>query len=138
MIITSKELLLRILGIIDYQGDAEKFVQEFSNNVYADALLNIVDTLEDNKREEIFDAIEMHYTQPHDLHGLLTKYFSKAELDKELQKASMSHIDGLLLDLHDQMNDQQRTQISELLDKVFEKEQHTVMTPTGIEPMLPD
>ena len=118
---TYKEFLTQVLDIINYPDNKNEYIKEFEERVQLETVLNLVESLSDEKRDEIFDTFVEEKDALSKTEGILLEYFTKEQTETEFHKTLLSNIDQLLIELRSSLTDNQKDKISALLEKVLEK-----------------
>lgn len=103
---TYKDALSDLLEIINYQGDREKFVDEFLNLNQKEALVNLIEKLPEETKMELENSSDPL---------LLEKYISKEEIAEEYTKVSAKALAKFIEAVSSTLNDTQKDKISNLL-----------------------
>ncbi|MBI4084827.1 MAG: hypothetical protein HY431_02875 [Candidatus Levybacteria bacterium] len=92
MINTPRDLLLKILEVIDYSDDKEAFISEFIKNVRLQSLLDLISTLPTDKQEEIKTKLTTNVNDADKVASTLGAYFTPSQMQDALETASKDAI----------------------------------------------
>lgn len=107
-----KAILLRILDIIGYSEDKEKFATDFLQNVSLQALLDLFNTLPQDKKDQIQQQIASAGNNPQALRDILKSYFTESQIEDAIQSASKNAVTEYMKSIDSTLSDTQRTSIA--------------------------
>lgn len=107
-----KTILLGILDIIGYSEDKEKFAAEFLQNVSAQALLDLFNTLPQDKKDQIQGQLTSVGGNPQELEQVLKTYFTQAQIQDALQNASKNAVTEYMKAIDSTLSETQKTNIA--------------------------
>lgn len=112
----TQRILYKILAIIEYDKDKDKFVEEFETLIKVDALLNVVDTLPDNiKRKTEFNKEDYEN---------LKRQVPQEEFSREVEKITEKELKKYIAFISPDLTEEQREQIEQLLRQQQSKRPH--------------
>ena len=106
-----KTILLRILDIIGYSEDKDKFATEFLQNVSLQALLDLFNTLPQDKKDQIQQQIASAGNNSQAVRDLLKSYFTESQIEDRLQNASKNAVTEYMKAIDSTLSETQRTNI---------------------------
>ena len=106
-----KAILLRILEIIGYSEDKEKFATEFLQNVSSQALLDLFNTLPDDRKGQLQEQIKSAESSPQVLEETLRSHFTQSQIQDALRNASKNAIVEYIKTIDPTLSETQRTNI---------------------------
>lgn len=112
-----KLILLNLLEAIDYADDKEAFVAEFMHLISTQALVNLLQTLPEDKQQEADKKIASADGQEN-FNKAVSEYFTDEQVAKAVDEASQKAILEWLRSLHNTLNDEQRKKLVELSNEL--------------------
>ena len=103
--------MLRILDIIGYSEDKEKFTTEFLQNISLQALLDLFNTLPLDKKDQIQQQIASAGNNPQAARDLLKNYFTESQIEDGIQNASKNAVTEYMKAIDPTLSETQRTSI---------------------------
>ena len=107
-----KVILLRILDIIGYSKDKEKFATEFLQNVSLQALLDLLNTLPQDKKDQLQQQIASVGNNPQTVSELLKSHFTQSQIEQGIQNASKNAVTEYMKAIDPTLSETQRTNIA--------------------------
>ena len=107
-----KAILLRILDIIGYSEDKEKFATEFLQNVSMQSLLDLINSLPSDKQEEIKQKTSVLQNDPKAAQDLFNNYFTKQQIERALQNASKNAVTEYIKAIASTLSEEQKTNLT--------------------------
>lgn len=109
---TANEILLRILEIVDYQDDKDKFVESFLKNITGQTFFDLVKTLPDDKQK----GIELKEGQS--AFEALRKSFSEEQIQEAEKNASSTATQKFLEEIYPSLSEVQKGRLENFLKEV--------------------
>lgn len=106
-----KTILLRILDIIGYSEDKEKYATEFLQNVSLQTFLDLYNTLPQDKKDQIQQQIISAGNNPQAVRDLLKNYFTESQIEDVIQNASKNAVTEYMKAIDPTLSETQRTSI---------------------------
>jgi|SRR3989338_7160455 len=106
-----KTILLRILDIIGYSEDREKFATEFLQNVSLQTLKDLLNILPQDKKDKIQQQIIGAGNNPQALRDILKSYFTESQIEDGVQNASKNAVTEYMKTIDSTLSETQRTGI---------------------------
>lgn len=106
-----KAILLRILDTIGYSEDREKFATEFLQNVTHQALIDLFNTLPQDKKDQAKEQIKSVGDNPQALEQVLKTYFTQSQIQDALQNASKNAVAEYIKTIDPTLSETQRTNL---------------------------
>lgn len=103
----TRQYLLRILEIIEYRGDKEKYVANFIKNINEKTIVNLIETLPQEKREKIQTVINTQNNN--DL--ILKQFFSEEEITKAYEETLAQTLTDYVYSISSSLSDAQQKEI---------------------------
>ena len=99
-----KDILNDVLNIVGYEDDKSEFIDIYIDGTHKQAIVFLINSLEEEKQDEINEALEKVSTLD-DKTNVLKQYFSQQEYEEALKEASkkifmeiVSEVQGILTD----------------------------------------
>lgn len=112
-----KIILLKLLDAIDYADDKEAFIAEFMHVISTQALVNLLQTLPEDKQQEADKKIASADGQKN-FSKAVSEYFTNEQVAKSVDDASQKAILEWLRSLHATLNDEQRKKLVALSNEL--------------------
>lgn len=106
-----KTILLRILDIIGYSEDKEKFATEFLQNVSLQTLLDLFNALPQDKKDQIQQQITSAGNNSQTVRGILKSYFEESQIENAIQNASKNAVIEYMKAIDSTLSQTQKTNI---------------------------
>ena len=101
-----KPIIIKVLDIVGYEGDEEKFVVKFLENVQLQAVADLASTLSQETQDKI-------------KHGAnIGEYFSKEQFAQALKDATKKAFVEYLQGLKNLLSPSQKTDLTKLLSEI--------------------
>ena len=117
-----KVILLRILDIIGYSKDKEKFATEFLQNVSLQALLDLLNTLPQDKKDQLQQQIASVGNNPQTVSELLKSHFTQSQIEQGIQNASKNAVTEYMKAIDPTLSETQRTNLVNLFEELNPKQ----------------
>lgn len=111
----SNYILLQILDAIGFEGDKDKFVDEFNQNVKSQSLINLISRLPEDKAKEIKQKLSQLTAT--DDNNVVKEFFTDEEFIAELKETSKESVKNYLDQIIPTLSNDQRDAIFSLLEK---------------------
>ena len=118
-----KAFILRILEIIDYSQDKEKYATEFLQNVSLQALLDLIDTLPQDKKDQIQKQMVSVGNDSEGVDTILKSYFTQIQIQDSLQNASKNAVTEYMKAIDPTLSETQRTNIANFAKELNQNNQ---------------
>jgi membrane-bound lytic murein transglycosylase B len=119
-----RDIVLKILDAIDYAHDKKEFADDFDRIISSQALVSMVQTLSEEKREEAETALASADSQEK-FAETVKKYFTDEQVQKSLDAAAAQAITEWIKSVQDTLNDDQRQKLVKLSVELQEKMQES-------------
>ncbi len=106
-----KAILLKILDIIGYSDDKDKFATEFLQNVSLQALLDLFNTLPQDKKDQLQQKIANIGQDAAKMQEELKAFFTEGQLEQAVENASKNAVTEYMKAINPTLSDTQRTSI---------------------------
>ena len=113
--INPQDLLLKILTIIEYSDNKDKFVDEFILNIHLQTFLDLISTLPTDKQEELKLILARSSNHADKVTRTLSIYFSQAQIKGAFEVASRDSIEKYIEAINDTLSNDQRQELIKLL-----------------------
>ena len=107
-----KQILLRILEIIGYAEDKDKFATEFLQNVSLQSLLDLFDNLPQDKKSQISQNITSAGNDPQKLGEVLKSYFTQQHIQDAIQNSAKNAITEYINAIQPTLSDIQKQNLA--------------------------
>ena len=107
-----KAILLRILEIIGYSEDKEKFATEFLQNVSMQSLLDLITSLPSDKQEEVKQKISTLQNDPKAIGDMIKLYFTEQQIEDALQNSSKNAVAEYIKAIANTLSEEQKTNLA--------------------------
>ncbi|OGE44093.1 hypothetical protein A3A45_02105 [Candidatus Daviesbacteria bacterium RIFCSPLOWO2_01_FULL_36_8] len=91
-----REVILRVLEIIDYQDDKEKFTQDFLNAIHKKAISNCVGALSEEQKNSLETQLTGVVRSPEEVGRVLFQFITEDDYKVGAQKAAEEIMRGYL------------------------------------------
>jgi hypothetical protein len=109
-----KEILLKILEVISFTDDKEAFMKEFINNVSLQAFVDLVQTLPQDKQEELKKAFAAAGENAQKINDIVKNYFSEEQINNALENAAKNGVTEWMKAVDPTLSDPQRQKLVDL------------------------
>lgn len=106
-----RTMLLKILDLIDYSEDKEKFSAEFLRNVNLQALLDLFNTLPQDKKDQIQQQITSIGNNPLAIQETLRAHFADSQLQEAIKNSTKNAVTEYMKAINPTLSETQRTNI---------------------------
>ena len=106
-----RKILLRILDIIGYSEDKEKFATEFLQNVSTQSLLDLITSLPQDKQEEIKQKISTLQNDPKATGDMIKTYFTEQQIENALQNSSKNAVIEYIKAIANTLSEEQKANL---------------------------
>lgn len=108
-----KQIILKVLEIIGYEDDKEKFANEFLSLCLQQALVALTQTLPQDKQDQLTQRSSL--TPPDKMEELLLEYFSAEKLQEDIKEASRTTFEDYLKEIIPTLNENQKNKLEQYL-----------------------
>ncbi|KKR60595.1 MAG: hypothetical protein UU05_C0014G0003 [Candidatus Curtissbacteria bacterium GW2011_GWA1_40_47] len=108
-----KEILEEILNIIQFKDDKEKFMDQFFKNIKLQALLDLANTLPQDKKNGFKSQIASKSDE--EKASALVSLFPKDDIDKAVEKSTKEIFSAYISEIESTLSSQQRDEITKYL-----------------------
>lgn len=113
-----KQILIKILEIIGYSEDKDKFATEFLQNVSLQSLLDLFNTLAQDKKDQMQKDVSLAGNDPQKLQEILKNYFSQEQIDTALQNSSKNAITEYIKTIEPTLSDVQKQSLANYFNEI--------------------
>ena len=107
-----KTILLRILDIIGYSEDKDKFATEFLQNVSLQALLDLFNTLPQDKKDQLQQKIVSVGNDTAKIQVELKVYFTPSQMEQAIEGSAKNAVTEYVKAIDPTLSETQRTNIA--------------------------
>lgn len=111
-----KEIILKVLEIINYQDDKEKFANEFLGLILQNSINNLAEKLPQDKLDQLRQRLSL--SKPEKLETLLNDYFSSEELNDSVKKVSENMFKEYLEEVSPTLDEAQKENLQKYLNSL--------------------
>lgn len=108
-----RSFLSRILEIIEYTGDREKFVEDFLINIKLEAIINVINNKYPDKKD-IFKQSIKELKTPEQVKEFIANNISEDDYVKEIEEVTPKAMNEYFRAIEPTLNDQQRVNLQSL------------------------
>lgn len=116
--IDSKQILLRILEIIGYSEDKDKFATEFLQNVSLQALLNLFNTLSQEQKDKIQQQITSANDDASKIQQALNQFFTQDQLAQAIENSSKNAVTEYIKTIEPTLSDPQKQSLANYFNEI--------------------
>lgn len=109
-----KAIVVRILDIIGYSEDKEKFAGEFLQTMSAQTLLDLFNSLPQDKKDQVKEQMTNTGNNPQAIQDILKTYFSESQIQDGLQNASKNAVAEYIKTIDPTLSETQRDNLVNL------------------------
>lgn len=109
-----RSIILKVLEIINFLGDKEKFADDFITNIRLQSLLDLSRSLPEEKRGEFKAKIQNNQGDSAKIDPLLKEYFPAELINKSLEDTASNAIVEWLKAISGTLSDQQKGRLDSL------------------------
>src|SRR3989344_1658092 len=113
-----KAILLRILDIIGYSEDKEKFATEFFQNVSLQALLDLFNTLPQDKKDQLQQKIASLGSDAAKVQGELKAYFTDSQLEQAIENSAQNAVTEYMKAIDPTLSDSQKQNLANYFSEI--------------------
>jgi hypothetical protein len=113
-----REILSKILEIIDYPNDKDAFINQFIITCKKQAVLDLISSLDPQKQDQLKDALSTPSTEI-EITQIFQLFFSDQDYQDALTNASENTLKKLLEMILPDLNPKQRAELKELLSSLL-------------------
>lgn len=108
-----KDIVVKILTIIDYPHDREAFLVDFDRVVSSQAVIDLVKSLPEDKRSDAEDAISKAQSQE-EFSKAISAYFTVDQVSEAIDAAAAPAISQWISSIAPTLTDEQKQKLIEL------------------------
>ena len=118
MINSPQDLLLKILNIIGYSDDKQKFINQFMLNINMQALLDLISTLSTDKQEEIKTILARSANHPDKITRAISAYFSQTQMQQAFEATSKKTFKEYIESIDHTLSVHQKQELAKIFQKL--------------------
>lgn len=80
-----RDVLLKILEVINYTEDKKGFINEFENNIKIQTIFDLIRSLPNEKQDEFKKRLSDVKNNPEEIDEILKQYFSADKIQEEIR-----------------------------------------------------
>lgn len=107
-----KQILLRILEIIGYSEDKDKFATEFLQNVSLQALLDLFNTLPQDKKDQIQQQMTSANNDASKIQQVLNQFFTQDQLAQAIENSSKNAVTEYIKTIEPTLSEEQKQNLA--------------------------
>lgn len=111
-------IITRVLDIIGYTDDKEKFGTDFLNLCRQQAIINLLDSVPDQQRSVLIKNLSAK-KKPDEIEKVLEDYFDKKQQNKALEKAVENGFKDYINELEPNLSDEIKLKLREYLQSTY-------------------
>lgn len=112
-----KEIIIKILEIIDFEEDKEEYAKKFIQVCEEQAILELLKGMSDEKREELAGRVTEENTDKENS-KILKEYFSEKDYSQALESASERVFRDYLDTIEPTLSPEQKEKLEKFLDSI--------------------
>ena len=116
-----KDILLRVLTIINYQDDKNQFANDFLDLCLKKALVDMMESLPEGKKEEVKAKFSAQIT-PEEASQVMQTYFTPQQYMQNLQNATQFLFQDYLKTIMPSLSELQKTELQQYLTSLVPPE----------------
>ena len=113
-----KQILLRILEIIGYSEDKDKFATEFLQNVSFQALLDLFNTLPQDKKDQIQQQITNANNDISKVQQALSQFFTEDQISKSIENSSKNAVEEYIKTIEPTLSQEQKQNLANYFNEI--------------------
>lgn len=114
------KVIIKLLELIDYSGDKEKFANSFIEICQQEAIADLYSSLPKDKQiklqQEISEQEDLTKVQQ-----VFKKYFSGADYGEALKKSTQANFEDYIQSVFPQISDEQQNKVMVFLDSIVQE-----------------
>lgn len=114
----AKAVLLKILDIIGYSDDKEKFVAEFLQNVNLQALSDLFNTLPQDKKDQLQLKITSIGNNAAQMQEELKNYFTADQLSQAIENSAKNAVTEYIKTIEPTLSDLQKQNLANYFNEI--------------------
>ena len=111
-------ILIRILEIIGYTENKEKFAAEFLQNVSLQSLLNLFNTLPQDQKDKIQQQIISAGNNPSAVQEVLKTYFTDLQMKEAVESSAKNAMQEYIKAIDNTLSEEQRTSLANYFSQI--------------------
>lgn len=116
--INSKAILLRILDIIGHSDNKDKFATEFLQNVSIQALLDLFNTLPQEKKDQLQQKIASIENNATKMQEELKTSFTDSQIEQAIETSAKNAVKEYIKTIEDTLSDSQKQNLSNYFNEL--------------------
>lgn len=108
-----KQIILQVLGIIGYEGDKDKYANDFLALCLQKALFSLMTDFPQDKQDQLVQRLSL--TLPERQEALLLEYFSAEKLQEAVKESSKSTFEEYLQTIIPTLSEDQKNKLEAYL-----------------------
>ena len=113
-----KQIILKVLDIIGYTNDRDKFAAEFLQNVSLQALLDLFNTLPQDKKDQLQQKLTDIGSDAVKMQEELKNYFAQAQLEQAIENSAKNAVTEYIKTIDPTLSDSQKQNLSNYFNEV--------------------
>lgn len=113
-----KIILLKILEIIGYSEDKEKFATEFLQNVSFQALLDLLNTLPQDKKDQLQQKITSMGNDTAKIQEELKAYFTDSQLEQAIENSAKNAVTEYMKAIDSTLSEAQKQNLTNYFSEI--------------------
>ena len=114
----AKTILLKILDIISYSEDREKFTAEFFQTVSLQALLDLFNTLPQDKKDQFQQKIQGIENDAVQMQEELKKYFTQNQIEQTIETSARNAVTEYIKTIEPTLSDPQKQNLTNYFSEI--------------------
>lgn len=114
------DIILKILEIIDYKGDRQKFANQFIENCQKQALLDLISALPENKQIALRQQL-LHSDASSNIQQVLKQYFPEEKYLEAISRATENAFSDFLQAIKDGLSGDQSSNLQVFLSSLVKQ-----------------
>lgn len=114
------DIILKILEIIDYKGDRQKFTNQFIENCQKQALLDLISALPENKQIALRQQL-LHSDASSNIQQVLKQYFPEEKYLEAISRATENAFSDFLQAIKDGLSGDQSSNLQVFLSSLVKQ-----------------
>lgn len=115
---TPHDLLIKVLDIIEFADDKEKFANEYFRNINLQAVANLSQNLSEEQKNNFKQKLSEISTEPQKVGDVLQSFFSESQLQFETEKVSKEMLRDFLGQISPALSEEQKQNLTTFLGTI--------------------
>ena len=112
----AKDILLKILEIIDYQKNKSEFANKFLDMIYKQAFLKVIENLPDNKKLNLDNEIKNKNLDKS--MEILLNYVSKEDFEETVERVALEMFIDYIQKIMPTLTDEKKSKLRDFLSEL--------------------